>query len=142
MGPAEHDALAAREQLFHQRVRESLICTLLFISLYLLCHFIITHFKKHTDFAEGRSCWRFAPSRWPCRWALCSCCPSPSSAMRCCSVSPTATTCGGSTAHSSMVGPPCKSSSSCILGGPVLYPALSPHPTQFCLLNAHRLAAT
>ncbi|XP_025903166.1 protein LMBR1L [Nothoprocta perdicaria] len=52
MGPAEHDALAAREQLFHQRVRESLICTLLFISLYLLCHFIITHFKKHTDFAE------------------------------------------------------------------------------------------
>ncbi|NWX93719.1 LMBRL protein, partial [Nothoprocta ornata] len=52
MGAAEHDALAAREQLFHQRVRESLICTLLFISLYLLCHFIITHFKKHTDFAE------------------------------------------------------------------------------------------
>ncbi|NWJ11694.1 LMBRL protein, partial [Crypturellus undulatus] len=28
------------------------ICTLLFVSLYLLCHFIITHFKKHTDFAE------------------------------------------------------------------------------------------
>ncbi|KGL74493.1 Protein LMBR1L, partial [Tinamus guttatus] len=28
------------------------ICTLLFISLYLLCHFVITHFKKHTDFAE------------------------------------------------------------------------------------------
>ncbi|NWI21289.1 LMBRL protein, partial [Crypturellus soui] len=28
------------------------ICTLLFVSLYLLCHFIITHFKKHTDFAQ------------------------------------------------------------------------------------------
>ncbi|KAM8794074.1 protein LMBR1L [Eudromia elegans] len=52
MGPAEHDALALREQLFHQRVRESLICTLLFVALYLLCHCIITHFKKHTDFAE------------------------------------------------------------------------------------------
>ncbi|NXA56845.1 LMBRL protein, partial [Nothocercus julius] len=52
MGPAEHDALAVRERLFHQRVRESLICTLLFVSLYLLCHFIITRFKKHTDFAE------------------------------------------------------------------------------------------
>uniref|UniRef100_A0A8C8B096 Limb development membrane protein 1 like n=1 Tax=Otus sunia TaxID=257818 RepID=A0A8C8B096_9STRI len=27
------------------------ICALLFASLYILCHFIITHFKKHTDFA-------------------------------------------------------------------------------------------
>ncbi|KFZ56875.1 Protein LMBR1L, partial [Antrostomus carolinensis] len=26
------------------------ICVLLFTSLYILCHFIITHFKKHTDF--------------------------------------------------------------------------------------------
>ncbi|XP_068777584.1 protein LMBR1L isoform X2 [Struthio camelus] len=52
MAPAEHDALAVREQLFHERVRECLICTLLFASLYVLCHFIITHFKKHTDFAE------------------------------------------------------------------------------------------
>ncbi|NWT49110.1 LMBRL protein, partial [Chroicocephalus maculipennis] len=26
------------------------ICALLFASLYILCHFIITHFKKHTDF--------------------------------------------------------------------------------------------
>ncbi|KAM9617409.1 protein LMBR1L isoform 12-T12 [Morphnus guianensis] len=26
------------------------ICALLFVSLYILCHFIITHFKKHTDF--------------------------------------------------------------------------------------------
>ncbi|KAF1569390.1 Protein LMBR1L, partial [Eudyptes schlegeli] len=51
MAPAEQDALAVREQLFHERVRECLICTLLFASLYILCHFIITHFKKHTDFA-------------------------------------------------------------------------------------------
>ncbi|KFQ44243.1 Protein LMBR1L, partial [Nestor notabilis] len=27
------------------------ICTLLFASLYILCHFIITHFKQHTDLA-------------------------------------------------------------------------------------------
>ncbi|XP_068026910.1 protein LMBR1L isoform X3 [Melanerpes formicivorus] len=51
MGPAEQDALALREQIFHERVRECIICALLFASLYILCHFIITHFKKHTDFA-------------------------------------------------------------------------------------------
>ncbi|XP_054663328.1 protein LMBR1L isoform X3 [Grus americana] len=50
MAPAEQDALAVREQLFHERVRECIICTLLFASLYIFCHFIITHFKKHTDF--------------------------------------------------------------------------------------------
>ncbi|XP_064330378.1 protein LMBR1L isoform X2 [Phalacrocorax carbo] len=50
MAPAELDALAVREQLFHERVREWIICTLVFASLYILCHFIITHFKKHTDF--------------------------------------------------------------------------------------------
>ncbi|XP_066841773.1 protein LMBR1L isoform X2 [Anser cygnoides] len=51
MAPVEHDALAVREQLFHERVRECIICALLFASLYILCHFIITHFKKQTDFA-------------------------------------------------------------------------------------------
>ncbi|XP_061217741.1 protein LMBR1L isoform X2 [Neopsephotus bourkii] len=51
MASTEQDALALREQLFHERVRECIICTLLFTSLYVLCHFIITHFKKHTDFA-------------------------------------------------------------------------------------------
>ncbi|NXN99173.1 LMBRL protein, partial [Rhinopomastus cyanomelas] len=51
MAPVELDALAMREQLFHQRVRECIICALLFASLYILCHFIITRFKKHTDFA-------------------------------------------------------------------------------------------
>ncbi|XP_032641458.1 protein LMBR1L isoform X2 [Chelonoidis abingdonii] len=50
MEPAELDVLGLREQLFHERVRECLICTLLFASLYILCHFIITHFKKHADF--------------------------------------------------------------------------------------------
>ncbi|KAM7028414.1 protein LMBR1L isoform 1-T1 [Acridotheres tristis] len=50
MAPVEQDPLAVREQLFHERVRECIICALLFASLYILCHFIITHFKKHTDF--------------------------------------------------------------------------------------------
>uniref|UniRef100_A0A452HEP9 Uncharacterized protein n=1 Tax=Gopherus agassizii TaxID=38772 RepID=A0A452HEP9_9SAUR len=50
MEPAELDVLGLREQLFHERVREWLICTLLFASLYILCHFIITRFKKHADF--------------------------------------------------------------------------------------------
>lgn len=30
------------------------ICALLFASLYILCHFVIRHFKKQTDFAAGR----------------------------------------------------------------------------------------
>ncbi|XP_037740041.1 protein LMBR1L isoform X3 [Chelonia mydas] len=51
MEPAELDVLGLREQLFHERVRECLICTLLFASLYILSHFVITRFKKHTDFA-------------------------------------------------------------------------------------------
>ncbi|CAM5124136.1 unnamed protein product [Natator depressus] len=51
MEPAELDVLGLREQLFHERVRECLICTLLFASLYILSHFVITCFKKHTDFA-------------------------------------------------------------------------------------------
>ncbi|NXG26421.1 LMBRL protein, partial [Grallaria varia] len=60
MAPLEQDALAVRQQLFHERAREGrdprgrprgpAICALLFASLYILCHFIITHFKKHTDF--------------------------------------------------------------------------------------------
>ncbi|XP_038234404.1 protein LMBR1L isoform X1 [Dermochelys coriacea] len=51
MEPAELDVLGLREQLFHERVRECLICTLLFASLYILSHFVITCFKKHADFA-------------------------------------------------------------------------------------------
>lgn len=38
------------------------ICALLFASLYILCHFVIRHFKKQTDFAAGR---RVHPSNPP-----------------------------------------------------------------------------
>uniref|UniRef100_A0A8C3KPE9 Limb development membrane protein 1 like n=1 Tax=Calidris pygmaea TaxID=425635 RepID=A0A8C3KPE9_9CHAR len=65
MAPADQDALAVREQVFHERVRECIICALLFASLYILCHFIITHFKKHTDFTAADAC----PS---CRLGLCT----------------------------------------------------------------------
>ncbi|KAM3846710.1 protein LMBR1L [Vipera latastei] len=50
MNLGDHDLLSAREQLFHERVRECIICTLLFGSLYILCYFILTYFKRHTDF--------------------------------------------------------------------------------------------
>nr|XP_056718969.1 protein LMBR1L [Euleptes europaea] len=50
MDAGEYDVLSVREQLFHERVRECIICTLLFASLYILCHFILTRFKRNTDF--------------------------------------------------------------------------------------------
>lgn len=50
MDAGELDVLAVREQLFHERVRECIICILLFASLYILCYFILTRFKRHTDF--------------------------------------------------------------------------------------------
>ncbi|ETE69208.1 Protein LMBR1L, partial [Ophiophagus hannah] len=53
MNLGDHDLLSAREQLFHERVRECIICTLLFSSLYILCYFILTYFKRHTDFTTG-----------------------------------------------------------------------------------------
>ncbi|KAJ8370054.1 hypothetical protein SKAU_G00100820 [Synaphobranchus kaupii] len=42
----EGDDVSVREQIFHNRVREIIICILLFICLYILSYFIITHFKK------------------------------------------------------------------------------------------------
>lgn len=46
----ETDDVTVREQLFHDRVRETIICVLLFICLYILSHFILTHFKKNAEF--------------------------------------------------------------------------------------------
>lgn len=73
MEPAEVDVLGLQEQLFHERVRECLICTLLFASLYILCHFIITCFKKHTDFATVEDDEDAAVNRialWLCTFTL------------------------------------------------------------------------
>ncbi|XP_030052677.1 protein LMBR1L [Microcaecilia unicolor] len=45
-----NEDVSVREQLFHERVRECIICSLLFAILYLLSYFLITLFKKHADF--------------------------------------------------------------------------------------------
>ncbi|XP_062930823.1 protein LMBR1L isoform X3 [Cynocephalus volans] len=50
MEAADYEVLSVREQLFHERVRECIISTLLFATLYILCHIFLTHFKKPAEF--------------------------------------------------------------------------------------------
>ncbi|XP_035112822.1 protein LMBR1L isoform X3 [Callithrix jacchus] len=50
MEAADYEVLSVREQLFHERVRECIISTLLFATLYLLCHIFLTRFKKPAEF--------------------------------------------------------------------------------------------
>uniref|UniRef100_A0A8C2CH00 Limb development membrane protein 1-like n=1 Tax=Cyprinus carpio TaxID=7962 RepID=A0A8C2CH00_CYPCA len=50
----ETEDVTVREQLFHNRVRETIICVLLFVCLYILSHFILTHFKKNAEFVAGK----------------------------------------------------------------------------------------
>ncbi|KAF3826277.1 hypothetical protein GH733_006391 [Mirounga leonina] len=50
MEAADYEVLSVREQLFHERVRECIISTLLFATLYILCHIALTHFKKPAEF--------------------------------------------------------------------------------------------
>ncbi|XP_065380230.1 protein LMBR1L isoform X4 [Macaca fascicularis] len=44
------EVLSVREQLFHERIRECIISTLLFATLYILCHIFLTRFKKPAEF--------------------------------------------------------------------------------------------
>ncbi|GLD46081.1 protein LMBR1L [Lates japonicus] len=46
----EADDVSVREQLFHNRVRETIICVLLFTCLYIVSYLILTHFKKTAEF--------------------------------------------------------------------------------------------
>ncbi|RVE70564.1 hypothetical protein OJAV_G00065470 [Oryzias javanicus] len=46
----ETDDVSVREQLFHNRVRETIICILLFTCLYMVCYLVLTHFKKTAEF--------------------------------------------------------------------------------------------
>uniref|UniRef100_A0A8B9H0C1 Limb development membrane protein 1 like n=1 Tax=Astyanax mexicanus TaxID=7994 RepID=A0A8B9H0C1_ASTMX len=46
----ETDDVSLREQLFHDKVREILICVQLFICLYILSYLILTHFRKNAEF--------------------------------------------------------------------------------------------
>ncbi|XP_069345545.1 protein LMBR1L isoform X2 [Eulemur rufifrons] len=50
MEAADYEVLSVREQLFHERVRECIISTLLFATLYILCHIFLTRFKKPAEF--------------------------------------------------------------------------------------------
>uniref|UniRef100_A0A8C0DRT2 Limb development membrane protein 1 like n=1 Tax=Balaenoptera musculus TaxID=9771 RepID=A0A8C0DRT2_BALMU len=53
MEAADYEVLSVREQLFHERVRECIISTLLFATLYILCHIALTHFKKPAEFTTA-----------------------------------------------------------------------------------------
>uniref|UniRef100_UPI0037E8BB8D limb region 1 homolog-like protein isoform X3 n=1 Tax=Semicossyphus pulcher TaxID=241346 RepID=UPI0037E8BB8D len=46
----EAEDVSVREQLFHNRVRETIICVLLFTCLYMVSYLILTHFKKAAEF--------------------------------------------------------------------------------------------
>lgn len=46
----ETDEVSIREQLFHNRVRETIICVLLFTCLYMVCYLVLTHFKKAAEY--------------------------------------------------------------------------------------------
>ncbi|KAL0978366.1 hypothetical protein UPYG_G00169540 [Umbra pygmaea] len=47
----EHPAdVSVREQLFHDRVRETIICILLFVCLYIVSYLVITHYKRTAEF--------------------------------------------------------------------------------------------
>ncbi|XP_022597287.1 protein LMBR1L [Seriola lalandi dorsalis] len=46
----ETDDVSVREQLFHNRVRETIICVLLFTCLYIVSYLILTHFKKTAEY--------------------------------------------------------------------------------------------
>ncbi|KAI4823407.1 limb region 1 homolog-like protein [Gymnodraco acuticeps] len=46
----ETEDVSVREQLFHNRVRETIICVLLFTCLYIVSYLILTHFKKTAEF--------------------------------------------------------------------------------------------
>ncbi|XP_023598147.1 protein LMBR1L isoform X6 [Trichechus manatus latirostris] len=50
MEAADYEVLSVREQLFHERVRECIISTLLFATLYIFCHIVLTRFKKPAEF--------------------------------------------------------------------------------------------
>ncbi|XP_029060291.1 protein LMBR1L isoform X2 [Monodon monoceros] len=48
MEAADYEVLSVREQLFHEK-----ISTLLFATLYILCHIALTRFKKPAEFTTG-----------------------------------------------------------------------------------------
>ncbi|XP_034551195.1 limb region 1 homolog-like protein [Notolabrus celidotus] len=51
----ETEDVSVREQLFHNRVRETIICVLLFTCLYMVSYLILTHFRKAAEFVTDDS---------------------------------------------------------------------------------------
>lgn len=51
----ETEDVSVREQLFHNRVRETIICVLLFVCLYMVSYLILTHFRKAAEFVTDDS---------------------------------------------------------------------------------------
>ncbi|KAM9785420.1 limb region 1 homolog-like protein [Neosynchiropus ocellatus] len=51
----ETDDVSVREQLFHNRVRETIICVLLFSCLYMVCYLVLAHFRKTAEFVTDDS---------------------------------------------------------------------------------------
>ncbi|GCC20686.1 hypothetical protein chiPu_0019252 [Chiloscyllium punctatum] len=49
------DDVMIRAKLFHNRVRECIICALLFTALYILSYLVITRFKKNADFTADNN---------------------------------------------------------------------------------------
>lgn len=64
--------VSVREQLFHDRVRETIICVLLFVCLYIVSYLVITHYKKNSEFtiddSEDATVNRIA--LWLCTFSL------------------------------------------------------------------------
>ncbi|KAJ8403969.1 hypothetical protein AAFF_G00343190 [Aldrovandia affinis] len=46
----EADDVSIREQIFHDRVRETIISVLLFVCLYIVSYFVVTHYKRNAEF--------------------------------------------------------------------------------------------
>nr|XP_046191176.1 limb region 1 homolog-like protein [Oncorhynchus gorbuscha] len=45
--------VSVRDQLSHDRVRETIICVLLFICLYIISYLVIIHCNRNAEFTTG-----------------------------------------------------------------------------------------
>ncbi|XP_062321534.1 limb region 1 homolog-like protein isoform X1 [Osmerus eperlanus] len=66
------DEVSVREQIFHDRVRETIICVLFFVCLYFVSYLVITYYKKNSEFpiddSEDATVNRIA--LWLCTFSL------------------------------------------------------------------------
>uniref|UniRef100_A0A8C9TWP8 Limb development membrane protein 1 like n=1 Tax=Scleropages formosus TaxID=113540 RepID=A0A8C9TWP8_SCLFO len=62
----EPDDVSVREQIFHERVRETIIFALFFFSLYIFSYLVITHYRKNAEFVTGM----YRSRLWLCTFSL------------------------------------------------------------------------